>query len=231
MVTFDLFSALVDSRTGASVVLGRLGATRQWHPTGTEVYDDWDTRNKEAQRACEAWVPYEVLARDALAETYAALDLDGDAADDLTEVLRALPDWPLWPDVEDTLPMLACRYRVGLLSNVDDALFLRTRAATYVDPDLAMTSERLGVYKPDPRIYHRAQETLGPMVHIATSARDVRGSLEAGIPVVRLRRPGHHLDPDGPRPTVEVDAMALLEELIPVAWSRAGRTGRTAGDD
>lgn len=53
-------------------------------------------------------------------------------------------------------------------------------------------------------IYRRAVETVGSMVHVATSARDVRGALEAGIPVVRLRRPGHALDPDGPRPTYEV---------------------------
>ena len=33
---------------------------------------------------------------------------------------------------------------------------------------------------------------------MATSARDVRGALEAGIAVVRLRRPGHELDPEGP---------------------------------
>lgn len=232
VVTFDLFSALVDSRTGASRALDRLGATRGWRATGGEVYANWDARNKQAQRACDVWVPYEVLARAALADTYAELELEGNAADDLVEVLDTLPEWPLWPDVEEFLPVLARRYRVGLLSNVDDELFLRTRAAPYVDPELAMTSERLGVYKPDPRIYHGAQEHLGPMVHVATSARDVRGSLEAGIPVVRLRRPGHLLDPQGPRPTVEADAMAQLEDLIPVAWSRDGRRpGRTAGDD
>lgn len=232
VVTFDLFSALVDSRTGAATALDRLGATRGWRPTGGDVYADWDARNKQAQRACEAWVPYEVLARAALAETYAVLELEGDAADDLVEVLDTLHEWPLWPDVEEILPVLARRYRVCLLSNVDEELFLRTRAAPYVDLELAMTSERLGVYKPDPRIYHRAQENLGPMVHVAASGRDVRGSLEAGIPVVRLRRPGHPLDPQGPRPMVEADAMAQLKDLIPVAWSRDGRPpGRTAGDD
>jgi 2-haloacid dehalogenase len=42
---------------------------------------------------------------------------------------------------------------------------------------------------------------------VATSARDVRGALEAGLEVVRLRRPGHALDPAGPRPAVEVGSL------------------------
>ena len=222
VVTFDLFSALVDSRTGATAVLQRLGGDRRWWPSATEVYDDWDARNKEAQGACKTWTSYESLAGAAMAETYAALGLDGDAVSDISKILDTLSGWPLWPDVEAVLPVLSRRYRIGLLSNVDDELFLRTRAAPYIDPELAMTSERLGAYKPDPRIYRRAQEEVGALVHVATSARDVRGSLEAGIPVVRLRRPGHHLDPEGHRPAVEAAAMDQLEELVPEAWARMG---------
>lgn len=214
VVTFDLFSALVDSRTGASEAFDRLADAREWQVGGGEVYDDWDARNKQAQKACRSWVPYADLARQALASTYDALGLDGDVDEDLDQLLASLPLWPLWPDVADELPRLARDHRIGLLSNVDDELFLRTQAAPYVDRDLALTSERLRVYKPDPRIYQRAQEHLGRMVHVATSARDVRGAVEAGIPVVRLRRPGHRLDPDGPRPLFEAADMAELGELV-----------------
>jgi len=49
---------------------------------------------------------------------------------------------------------------------------------------------------------------------VATSARDVRGALEAGIPVVRLRRPGHELDPDGPRPSHEITSTSELPEVL-----------------
>jgi 2-haloacid dehalogenase len=214
VVTFDLFSALIDSRTGGSAALGRLAAQRGWSVSGEDLYDRWDAANKRAQRDVGEWVPYPDLARQALAATYAEMGLDGDpdvdAEADVATVLSSLPDWPLWPDVADGLPVLAERYRLGLLSNVDDELFARTRAAGLVDPQLAMTSQRLGVYKPNPRIYHEAQHTLGRMVHVATSARDVRGALEAGLPVVRLRRPGHSLDPDGPPPPYEAESVAAL---------------------
>ncbi len=222
VVTFDLFSALVDSRAGGAAVLDRVGGSHGWTVPGADVYDAWDARNKEAQRTCRTWVSYRELARTALAGTYTDLALPGDPGEDAEVLLASMPQWPLWPDVDEGLPRLGRSYRVGLLSNVDDDLFLRTKAATYVDRAVAMTSQRLGVYKPDPAIYHRAREALGAMVHVATSARDVRGALEAGVPVVRLRRPGHVLDPEGPRPDFEAGRMADLEDLVAAAWAHAG---------
>lgn len=216
-MTFDLFSALIDSRRGAGRVLDRLAEDRGWGLSGLEVYDAWDRRHKAGQRACTTWVSYDVLARAALEDVYEELQLDGDSEADLATILASLPDWPLWDDVPTVLPDLAGRYRIGLLSNVDDHHFRRTAAFAYVDPAFAMTSERLRAYKPSAVIYRRARSALGSMVHVASSARDVRGSLEAGIPVVRLQRPGHELDPDGPRPSLEVGGLAELESAIRLA--------------
>jgi 2-haloalkanoic acid dehalogenase type II len=215
VVTFDLFSALIDSRTGAGDALGRIAGARGWPVGGTELYDRWDAANKRLQRDCRDWVPYRELAVGALTEVYESLGLSADPTADVQDLLESLPGWPLWPDVAEGLPALGGRFRLGLLSNVDDDLFARTRAVPLVDPALALTSERLRAYKPGPRIYHEARRLLGPMVHVATSARDVRGALEAGLPVVRLVRPGHELDPHGPAPAFEthaVDELGLLLE-------------------
>ena len=105
--------------------------------------------------------------------------------------------------------------RVGLLSNVDDALFARTAAAPFVDPAAALTSEQLGAYKPHPEIYLRAKARLGDLVHVPTSARDVRGALEAGIPVVRLRRPGpRRRTPPGHAPSTRSAASTRSRTLL-----------------
>lgn len=214
VVTFDLFSALLDSRTGGSAALDALAQDRGWPVVGTQLYDAWDPRHKAAQRDCAEWEPWRGPAGRALAAAYASLGLDGDPAEGVEVLVASLPEWPLWPDVREGLPLLSDRWRVGLLSNVDDDLFAVTAAADLVEPGLALTSERLRVYKPSPEIYHRAVEALGSPVHVATSARDVRGALEAGIPVVRLRRPGHDLDPDGPTPDHEVTSTYDLPEAL-----------------
>ncbi|SNR52410.1 hypothetical protein SAMN06272737_1111, partial [Blastococcus mobilis] len=75
--------------------------------------------------------------------------------------------------------------------------------ARLVEPDDVVTSGRLHAYEPHPATYRRARQA-GVDVHVPASARDTRGALEAGMCVVRGRRPGHSVDPDGPQPGLEI---------------------------
>lgn len=215
VITFDLFSALIDARSGGGAALDEPAARRSWPVSGTDVYVRWDAINKESQRTCRSWVTFRELSRRALAQTYRELGLTGDAAADADRLLASVADWPLWPDVASGLARLAEHVTVGVLSNVDDDIFARTRAASLVDADHVYTSERLRAYKPAPRIYREAARRAGDgFVHVAASARDVRGALEAGIPTIRLRRPGHRLDPDGPVPEHTAADMSEIFDLV-----------------
>ena len=196
LVTVDLFSALIDSRTGGSAALARITGG-----PGERLYDIWDAANKASQRDLTTWVPFAEHSRRALAAAYAELGVARDPDADVAELLDSVGDWPLWPDVAEGLPALAARARVGVLSNVDDAGLL--------------SSERLHAYKPAPEIYLRARERAGGrLVHVPTSARDVRGALAAGLEVVRLRRPGHRLDPAGGTPQVEAADLFEVARLL-----------------
>ena len=214
LVTFDLFSALIDSRTGGSAVLGRLAADRGWPVEGERLYDEWDRRNKASQRDEPEWIPFAEHCRRSLMATYAELGLTGPAVVDAAMLLGSVGGWPLWPGVATGLAEIGARHRIGILSNVDDDVFARTKVATLVADDAVLTSERLRAYKPAPEIYRRARERAGgELVHVATSARDVRGALEAGLDVIHLRRPGHELDPTGPVPNrtaADLDEVARL---------------------
>lgn len=213
IVTFDLFSAATDTRSGAGAALGAIARERSAQVDGTVLYDVWDRHNKELQRHARAPRTFTEISREALRLAYDELGLDSAlAGEDLARLHDGIGDWPLWPDVAEGMRRVAAVARTGLLSNVDDHLARRTRAAALVDPDLLLTSQRLGAFKPDPAIYLSAVRAVSPerLVHVAASGRDVRGALEAGITVVRLARPGHVVDPAGPRPTLEVgDARAL----------------------
>ena len=212
VVTCDLFSALLDSRSGATTALAAMD--RGWPVPPSEVYDRWDATSKGLQRDCATWVPFAQLAAQALASTYDELAIARSPEDDVQVLLGSVGQWPLWPDVETALTDLRAVARVGVLSNVDDVLYAATRAAPLLDPALAMTSQRLQAYKPSPRLYQAARAELGPFVHVASSARDVRGSLEAGISAVRLARPGHRLDSDGPAPDNVMTSLAELPDLL-----------------
>ena len=216
LVTLDLFSALIDSRTGGSTFLSELARERAWSVAGATVYSAWDSTNKELQRQCLTWTPFRELSRQSLAVTYRDLCLAGDPSQDTEALLAGVGDWPLWPDVSDGLPILAGQSRVGVLSNVDDDIFARTRVAPLVEAGAVFTSEKLRSYKPSAAIYHEASRRAGPgYVHVSTSARDVRGALGAGISTIRLRRPGHTIDPDGPAPTFVAATLSETATLLP----------------
>ena len=215
LVTFDLFSALIDSRTGASRVLAAIATAYGWPIEGALLYDEWDARNKASQRDEPEWIPFAEHCSRSLAATYADLGLIGRPAVDTAVLLDSVGGWPLWPDVAAGLPALTARYRVGVLSNVDDDVFARTAVAPLVPDEAVLTSERLRAYKPHPEIYQRARERAGgDLVHVATSARDVAGALEAGIEVVHLRRPGHTVHPDGRQPAVDAGDLAQVSEAL-----------------
>jgi 2-haloacid dehalogenase len=215
LLTFDLFSALLDSRTGGSAAFAQIAGAHGWDVAAEDLYDRWDAANKASQRDEPEWVPFSEHSRRALGAVYADLGLDGDAGADTAVLLGSVGNWPLWADVEAGLPPLAQRWTVGVLSNVDDVVFARTRVAPLVDDAAVLTSERLKAYKPGRNIYERARERAGgALTHVATSARDVRGALEAGLDVVRLRRPGHELDPDGPRPERTVASVEALGKVL-----------------
>lgn len=216
LVTFDLFSALIDSRAGGSAFFARLAGQRGWALDGAEVYDDWDRRNKLSQLRTDEWIPFAEHSRRALADSFGQLGLDGDPGHDAHALLDDVANWPLWPDVTRGLADLEGRCTVGVLSNVDDEIYRRTRVAGLVDDDAVMTSQRLRAYKPRPDIYLRATERANgrAFVHVASSARDVRGALEAGLTVYRLLRPGHAVDPQGPAPRVEIRSVGDVADRL-----------------
>ena len=212
-VTLDLFSALVDSRAGGTAALDRIGGGRGWPVDAAVVYDAWDARNKASQKEAANWMSFAEHSRRALSATYRELGLRGDPDVDVGRLLDSVADWPLWPDVRAAVDALRGAHRVGVLSNVDDAVFARTAVARLVDPADVLTSERLHAYKPHPEIYRRARQA-GVDVHVPASERDTRGALEAGMRVVRVRRPGHSVDPEGPQPGLEISDLTRLPEAV-----------------
>jgi 2-haloacid dehalogenase len=220
IVTFDVFSALIDSRSGGSATLQTLSDAQGWSTSGSELYDTWDAANKENHRAVERWVPFADLSVLAMRAALSKLGLPDDNANAISsDLLDSMADWPLWPDVSaDSLGQLPAS-GLGLLSNIDGELLAGTAAMRLgaFDPDLVVTSERAQAYKPAPGLYHRAAELLGHFVHVASSARDVRGAVGAGVACIRLHRPGHSLDATGPAPKWTAESVKELGQLLPLA--------------
>lgn len=225
IVTFDVFSALTDSRAGGSVILYELALHRGWPQSGFALYDRWDYVNKEMHRAQTPWIPFREISAAAFEASLTDLGLSAThSRQDSDALLDSVVGWPLWPDVTAKALQGLDVPALGLLSNIDDEL-LRDTAAVRLgvfDPKYVLTSERLRAYKPNAVFYRRAGEVLGPFTHVAASARDVRGALDARISCVRLARPGHALDLEGPIPSRTAGSIGDLSDLLLGGRSSAG---------
>lgn len=215
-VSFDVYSALIDSRRGAGATFARLATERGWPQDGEELYVGWDARNKALHAKADGTESFRTLAARAMADLLASLDLPDDAVSTSDALLADVGSWPTWPDVPEGLAAVATAHPVALLSNIDDDVLAMTDVG--YDVTTWITSQRAGSFKPARGIYDHARALLGDdLVHVPASGRDVYGSLTAGLRVIRVVRPGYSVDPAGPQPEHEVDDLRDLPSALRAA--------------
>lgn len=95
---FDVFSALTDSRAGGSAHLQSVATRAGWMVSGADLYDRWDSLNKECHRAAIHWVPFGDLSVMAMQTALSELALPNEDAIRISRtLLESMAEWPLWP--------------------------------------------------------------------------------------------------------------------------------------
>ena len=220
VLTFDCYGTLIDWETGIWKAFQRTARNDGVHLEREGVI--------EAYHAIEAMVeggpfrPY----RDVLIETArrAAAECGWAISHEEAGFLpRSLPVWPAFPDTGRALDRLSRRYRLGILSNVDEDLLEKTRLALDVDFAFWVTADRVESYKPDLAHFEAARPYIGDpagWLHVAQSLyHDVAPANVLGVPVVWVNRKGEPRPTDGPLPDREVPDLGALAD-----WLLAGPT-------
>ena len=88
-----------------------------------------------------------------------ALDLRLSVSD-LESLADSLPDWPVFPEANGALAQLKNRYKLAVISNVDDDMFASSAEMLGVDFDAIVTSQQVRSYKPDLRNFNTASERM-----------------------------------------------------------------------
>jgi 2-haloacid dehalogenase/putative hydrolase of the HAD superfamily len=135
-----------------------------------------------------------------------------------------LPDsvkrWPPFKETNPVLQKIAKRYRVGLISNIDDKLLGETRRHIPLDFDLVVTAQQVRSYKPDPAHFSECERRIGGKkgwVHIAASYyHDVEPCLKKKIPVIWVNRTKQALESNQKKPDAEVANLKEAAKLIGV---------------
>ncbi len=233
-LTFDCYGTLIDWESG---ILAALRPVLARH--GVALSDDQLLELfGELESAVEAG-PYQRY-RDVLA---AVLDGFGTrfgftpSAEERATFGGSVADWPAFPDSVEGLRALGERYKLVILSNVDDDLFAHSAQRLQANFADVITAQQIGSYKPNPRNFQFALNRLGvpteQVLHVAQSLfHDIAPAQQFGLATVwvnrRHDRPGSGATPvTQATPDLEVPDLRTLARLVAAA-TRAIGTGRVA---
>lgn len=115
-------------------------------------------------------------------------------AEEADSLPDSLPKWKPWPDSVAALRELKAKYKLVIISNVDDDLFTATAKHLDVAFDHVITAQQAGCYKPCREIFELALSRIGSpreaVLHVGQSVyHDIVPAKSLGLSSVWVNRP------------------------------------------
>jgi 2-haloacid dehalogenase len=193
-LSFDCYGTLIDWESGISAALAPWAARQGVALTPEQLLERYATAEAlEEERTPGALYP-DILA--AAMRTLATAVGTTATIEDCERLARSVAGWPAFPDSSAALALLAARYKLIILSNVDRTSFAGSNARLHVRFDAILTAQDVGSYKPAARNFEallRAAGDLGVehgrLLHVAQSLfHDHIPAHSAGLPTVWINR-------------------------------------------
>src|SRR5271165_3298281 len=136
VLTFDCYGTLIDWETGILSALHRILAAhdkRVEDATVLELYGDFEQRAEAGP-----FHPYREVLESVVRQFGTKLAFNP-SEQEVRSLPDSLPAWKPWPDTLAALSQLKSRFRLAIVSNVDDDLFASTRPQLGVAFDEVIT--------------------------------------------------------------------------------------------
>ena len=190
VVSFDCYGTLVDWEAGILSALRVVLAAHGAHPEAKRILEDYAEFEASAEEG--DYRAYTEVLRAVVREfgaKYAFIPTEAE----LEALSRSLPQWKPFEDTVDALRRLKRRYRLAVLSNVDDPLFVHTERQLEVPLDEVVTSSQVRSYKPSLAHFHELLSRLGvapgSILHVAQSLyHDIAPAHRCGMLTVWVHR-------------------------------------------
>ena len=220
-LTFDCYGTLIDWETGIVAALRPMLDERDIRSQDEELLERFGRLEPEVQAG--EFLSYREVLRRVAAALGRELGFEPTPAEERA-FAASVGGWPPFPDTLGSLRALAARYRLAIVSNVDDDLFAGSAAQLGVSFETIVTAEQVKSYKPAHAHFHEVLDRLAlpreQVLHVAQSLfHDIAPARELGIPCVWVnRRSGRGgsgaTAPSDARPDVEVPDLRTLVERM-----------------
>jgi len=191
ILTFDCYGTLINWEAGILPALHRILSAhgkKMDDATLLKLYGDFELRSEQGK-----FRPYREVLESVVRQFAAELQFTT-TAEEVRSLPDSLPTWKPWPDSVTALRHLKTRFRLAILSNVDDDLFALTRPQLEVDFDEVITAQQAHAYKPSLKLFElalsRIQAPAHRVLHVGQSIyHDVIPAQALGLATVWVNRP------------------------------------------
>jgi len=217
ILTFDCYGTLIDWENGILRCLHRILAAHGKDTddaTILQLYGEFEARAELGKYRRYRQVLQSVVRQFGEDLGFAPTDQE------VSSLPESLPHWKPWPDTVSALRELHSRFRLAIVSNVDDDLFAKTQPQLGVEFDQIITAQQAQAYKPSLKIFELALSRVGVpahrILHVGQSLyHDVLPAQSLGLATVWVNRPSARkgvgaVKPAEAQPDLQVSSLAEL---------------------
>jgi len=222
-LTFDCYGTLIDWESGIISAFRPILAAHNVALSNEEILATFSQLESPIQQG--AYQRY----RDILSQVCRAFGKRHGFTPDEKEsasIAGSISTWPPFADTVDSLKALKGRFKLGILSNIDDDLFTGSNKLLQIEFDWIITAEQIASYKPSQQNFRHMLDTLGipkeQILHVAQSRHhDIAPAKALGFKTVwinrRKEKAGAGATPVSEiRPEIEVASLAELADVAGV---------------
>lgn len=221
IITFDCYGTLIDWETGILGAIRPILSAHRAHLSDVETLRMYS--EVEAEEESGPYRPYNEILQAVVRGFGTRLGFLA-STQEQQSLPASLASWNPFPDTVAALRQLKQKFKLGILSNVDDDLFSATAAKLEVKFDHVVTAAQARAYKPSLEIFRLAQSNIAlapeQWLHAAQSVyHDVVPARSLGISTVWVNRqslrPGAGAAKPAPaKPDFEVSTLQELADLV-----------------
>jgi 2-haloacid dehalogenase len=214
-LTFDCYGTLIDWESGACSALRDIYGYAPSEVTDDALIDLF--LRADARIIRENIFPYAKVLQRVAQAVAEVLGVRSDQAKE-TAFANSLPNWPAFEETKPSLTWLARRYRLAIISNVDDDLLYETIKRLSVPFEAIVTSEQTRSYKPDRGIFDRAVEIIdehpSSIIHIAEGRCEATPARAVGMRSIWVNRSARSDDGSNVHADAVVSNLSQVVEAI-----------------
>lgn len=190
VLTFDCYGTLIDWETGLWAALSPVFANHRVSVALDRALELYGELESEAERG--PYRDYKAVLRMVLEGLGPRLGFTP-TPDELERFAVSVKDWPAFPDSPRALRALKTKYKLAIISNIDDDLFAFSAQRLQVPFDWVITAQQVRSYKPSLNNFRRAFERLevpqSKILHVAQSLfHDIAPAKALGLATVWVNR-------------------------------------------